>query len=86
MNTACSTVPASQQRGQCFVAPGLPLQGVWLSGMAAAAAPKENMGMKLSYNGHYFPFPHLVHSCVLCPLAPRQLAGWVCKLGAAEDG
>lgn len=40
------------------VLPGtwVPLQGVWLSGMGTAAAPKENMSMKLSYNGYYFSF------------------------------
>lgn len=80
----CSTVTVSQQRVQCILAPGVPLQGVWLSG-TGAAAPKENTSMKLSYNGHYFPFSDLMHSCILCPLAPRQLAGWICKLVAAED-
>lgn len=26
-----------------------------------------------------------MYSCILCPLAPQQLAGWICKLVAAED-
>lgn len=85
MHTACSAVTVSQQRVQSFLAPGVPLQGVWLSGMGSAAAPKENMIIKLRYNGHQFSFSDLMHSCILCPLAPQQLTGWVCKLVAAED-